>query len=78
MDNVGVGSILRQHQFLIRIVLFQAFYPRFDILQFLFVPAKITIHSLYVSIQVDRMLHVSVAIYRNSVTVGVFRLRKIM
>ena len=78
VQQVGIGSIFRQHQFLIRIVLLQAFHPRFDILQFLFIPAEIAVHSLYIGVQVDRMLHVSVAVYRNSVTVGIFCLCKVM
>ena len=78
MSQIGVGPVLRQHQFLVRIVLLQTFHPRFDILQFLFIPAEIAVHALYVGVQVDRMLHVSVSVYRNGVTVRIFRLRQVM
>ena len=78
MVKVGIGSIFGQHQFLPGIVFFESFHPRFDVLHFLFVPAEITVHALYICILIHRMIGVTVTVHGNRVTVRIFRLRQIV
>ena len=78
MGQVGIGTIFSQHQLLIRIFFFKLFYPRLDILYLLLVPTEITVHTLYIRIQIDRMFHMSISIDRNGITIRIFRLSKIM
>ena len=78
MSQIRIGTIFGQHQFLIGIVFFKLFHPWLDVLYLFLVPAKITVHTLYVCVQVDRMIHVTIPIDRNGVTVRIFCLGKIM
>ena len=78
MVQVGICTIFGQHQFLMRIFFLQILHPGFDILYFLFIPTEITVHTLNIGNQVNRMLHMSVSVHRNRITVRVFRFSQVM
>ena len=60
--DVGVGTIFRQHEELVGVVLLQSFDPCVDILDLLLVPAVISVHGLNVRIEIDGMFHVTITI----------------
>ena len=78
MLQVGVGAVLREHQLHLGVVLLQPFDPSVDVLDFLLVPAEVTVHALDVGVHIDGMVGVAVAVDRGSEAVGVLGLGQVV
>ena len=78
MRNIGIRSILRQHQTLPGIFFLKSLNPRKNVLHPLFIPSEITVHPLYVGILVHRMLGMSVSVDSRRETVRIFRLAQVV
>ena len=78
MLDIGVRAIFGQHQPLPGIFLLHLLDPGLYVLYLFLVPAKIAVHALYVSIFVDRMLHMAVAVDGHRIAVRVLELAEVV